>query len=56
MQHPNHSERNVQYWLMMEVLKLVVVPMTCQHALMESYFENPNLTIQNVRCLTKGVD
>jgi hypothetical protein len=53
MQHPNHSECNVLYQSMREVLKLVVVPMTCQHALMESYFENPDSTILNVGCLTK---
>jgi hypothetical protein len=38
---------------MMKVLKLVVVPTTCQHALMESIFENPDSTIQNIHCLTK---
>jgi hypothetical protein len=53
IQHPDHSERDLQYQSMMEVSKLVVVPTTCQHALMESFFENPDSTIQKILCLTK---
>jgi hypothetical protein len=53
LQHSDHSECNVQYQLMMEVLKLVVLSTTCQHALMESYFKNPDSTIPNICCLTK---
>ncbi len=53
MQHPNHSNCNVQYRSMMEVLKLVVALTTCQHALMESFFENPDSTIQQICCLMK---
>ncbi len=46
MQHLNHSECDVQYQSMMEVLKLVVVPTTCQHALMESFLK---ILIQSYR-------
>ncbi len=51
MQQNNKQERTISIVALHKVLKFLVLPCTCQHVLMEQYFEDPGLLFQKEVCV-----
>jgi hypothetical protein len=50
MQQNDKQERTISIVTLHKVLKFLVLPCTCQHVLMEQYFEDPGLLFQKKVC------
>ena len=51
MQQNDKQERTISIVALHKVLKFLVLPCTCQHVLMEQYFEDPGLLFQKEGCV-----